>query len=118
MAQATARTGLAEHLAAIAAAVVGHDPLDHHAMAGKPGEGTLHKAGGGFLALVRQDFAVGQPTGVIDADMQALPTNPVMPIDRAGAAPGDAMAKACEKSAATSTALSPEATRRAIRSRL
>jgi hypothetical protein len=52
------------------------------------------EGGGGFLALVRQDFTVGKPTGVVDADMQALPTDPVMSIDRAGAASGNAMADA------------------------
>ena len=58
MAQAMAGAGLPEHLAAIAIAVVGHDPLDHDAVAGKPGERTVQEGGGGFLALVRQDFTV------------------------------------------------------------
>ena len=57
MAQAMAGTSLPEDLAAVAVAVVGHDPLDRNAVAGKPGERAFEKAGGGFLALVRQDFA-------------------------------------------------------------
>lgn len=47
------------------------------------------KAVAGFLALVRQDLAVGEPAGVVDADVQALPTDAVMTIDRAWSRPGD-----------------------------
>src|SRR5262249_50987628 len=93
MAQAIAGAGLPEHLAAIAVAV---DPLDHDAVAGKPGDRVLQEGGGGFLALVWQDFAVGKPASVVDADMQALPTDPVMPIDRTSAAPSDTMGDACD----------------------
>src|SRR5215469_16777112 len=96
MAQAMMGAGLPEHPAAIAVAVVGHDPLDRNALDGKPGERSFEKTGGGFLALVRQHFAVGEPAGVIDADVQALPADPVMPIDRAGAASGDAVANALD----------------------
>src|SRR4051794_21708410 len=91
MPQAMVRTGLPEHLAAIAVAVVGYNPLARDAMTGKPGERTFEKAGGGFLALVRQDFAVGKPAGVVDADMQTLPADAVMSIHRVRAAPSDAM---------------------------
>ena len=98
LAQAMMGAGLPEHPAAIAVAVVGHDPLDRNAVDGKPGERAFEKTGGGFLALVWQDFAVGEPAGVIDADVQALPADPVMPIDCAGAASGDAMANALDAS--------------------
>jgi len=77
---------------------VGHDPFNDDAMAGKPGERALQKAGSGFLALVRQHFAIGKPTGIVDADMQAFPTDPVMSIDRAGAASGNAVANAGDAS--------------------
>src|SRR5262245_50569422 len=83
MPQAMVRAGLLEQLTAIAVAVVGHNPLDRDAMTGKPGERTFEKAGGGFLALVRQDFAVGKSAGVVDADMQTLPADAVMSVGRA-----------------------------------
>src|SRR6516165_7191863 len=89
---------LAEHVAAIAVAIVSHDPFDHDAVASEPGERPFQKSRGGFLALVRQNLVVGEPAGIVDADMQALPTDPVMSIDRAGAAPGDAMADAGDPS--------------------
>jgi hypothetical protein len=66
--------------------------VNDDAVAGKPGERAFQKAGGGLPAFVRQDLAIGEPAGVVDADMQALPTDPMMSIDRAAAAPGDAMA--------------------------
>jgi hypothetical protein len=90
------RTGLPEAVAAIATAVVGHDPLDRDAMSGEPRQRAFEKRGGGILALVRQDLAVGQPAGVIDADMQALPTDAVMAIDHARLTPGDAMTDALD----------------------
>jgi hypothetical protein len=37
-------TGLPKHLAAIATAVVGHDPLDRDAVSGKPGQRAFEKA--------------------------------------------------------------------------
>ena len=64
------------------------------AMADKPGQRTFQEADGAFLAVVRQNFAVGEPAGIVDADMQTLPTDPVMSINRAGAASSHAMADA------------------------
>ena len=64
------------------------------AMADKPGQRTFQEADGAFLAVVRQNFPVGEPPGIVDADMQTLPTDPVMSINRAGAASSHAMADA------------------------
>ena len=64
------------------------------AMADKPGQRTFQEADGAFLAVVRQNFPVGEPPGIVDADMQTLPTDPVMSINRAGAACSHAMADA------------------------
>jgi hypothetical protein len=50
---------------------------------GYPGEGTFEKGGGAVLALVWQDLAIGEPAGIINADVQALPANAVMAMDRA-----------------------------------
>jgi hypothetical protein len=44
MAKAVLGTGLPKHLAAIATAVVGHDPLDRDAVSGKPGQRAFEKA--------------------------------------------------------------------------
>src|SRR5262245_19207159 len=63
MAQALACTGLPEHVAAIAVAVVGHHPLNRNAVAGKTGERAFQKAGGAFLAFVGQYLAVGKTAG-------------------------------------------------------
>jgi hypothetical protein len=58
---------LASGLTAIAAAFVGHDPLDDDAVSSEPGEGAFEEADGACLAFVRQDFGVGQPGGIIVA---------------------------------------------------
>ena len=46
VAQAGRGTGVAEGMAAIGAAVVGHDPLDRDAIASEPGEGPLEEGDG------------------------------------------------------------------------
>ena len=52
---------LAEEVAAVAIAVVGHDALDADAMAGEPDEGTAEEGDGALLAFVGQDLCVDKP---------------------------------------------------------
>jgi len=65
-------TSVAEVVAAIGATVVGHDPLDGDAVAGKPGERPIEEGDRAGLALVGQDLGVGQARGVIDGAVQAF----------------------------------------------
>jgi hypothetical protein len=44
---------------------------------GEPGQGSLEEPDGGHGPLVGEDFDVGQPGGVIDADMDGFPAGPV-----------------------------------------
>src|SRR5690606_31064422 len=48
-------------------------PLDPHPALGKPGDRAAQKARRRAPALVGQDLDVGEPGGVIDADVAALP---------------------------------------------
>ena len=87
VAQAGGDTGVAEGMAAVGAAVVGHDALDGDAVAGEPGERPAEEGGGAGLALVGQDLGIGQARGIVDRDVQGLPANAVMAVDRAGRRP-------------------------------
>jgi hypothetical protein len=58
--------GLAPSVAAVAAAVVGQDPLDGDATGGEPGLGSGEEPDRGLAGLVRVDLGVGQPGVVID----------------------------------------------------
>src|SRR3954447_5661483 len=79
--------------AGIGRAVVGHDPLDGDAEAGEPGKRPLEEGHGALLALVGQDLGVGEPGGVVDADVEELPADAARP---AGAVAGDAVAEALD----------------------
>jgi hypothetical protein len=70
-----------EHLAVITAPVVGRDPLAGDAKSSEPGEREFEEGHGAFLALIGQDFGVGQPRGVIDADVETFPAEAVMLVD-------------------------------------
>jgi hypothetical protein len=65
--------GVAPIVAAVRRAVVGHDPLDRHALAREPGDRTLQERHRAALALVGEDLAVGQARGIVDADVHGLP---------------------------------------------
>ena len=80
-------------MAAVGGAVVGHHALDGDAEAGEPGEGALEEGHGAVLALVGQDLGVGQPGGIVDADMQELPAAAAL---LAGPVAGDAVADAVD----------------------
>src|SRR6266478_3909682 len=85
-----------KRLAAVSRAVIGHDPLDADALDCQPPERAIEKADRALLLFVRQDLAVGQARGVVDADVQRFPADAVMPVDRARPAPGDTVANALD----------------------
>src|ERR687892_894905 len=86
-----ARAGVAEVMAAIGVAVVGHDSLDADAGAREPSESPLEEGDGAGLALVGQDLGVSQARGIIDRDVQVLPADAAVAVDHAGVAAGDAV---------------------------
>src|SRR3981189_1987959 len=84
-----------EGLGSVARAIVGHDPLDGDAEAlvvddGSPEEG--HRTG---LALALHNPAEGHARGVVDADMEELPSDAAA-VALALAVAGDAMADLVE----------------------
>jgi hypothetical protein len=84
------RERLGEQLGAIGRAVVGHDALDGDAVPAEPGERALEEAGGVLLALGLEDLGVGQPAGVVDADMKDVEAGSAR--DAPGPVARDAMA--------------------------
>src|SRR5882672_7703669 len=68
-----AATGEAEELRQIGRAVVGHHLLDADAEATIEGHGALEEPHGHRGLFVGQYLDVGEPGGVVDADMRALP---------------------------------------------
>jgi hypothetical protein len=54
-------------------AVVGHQPLYPDAGLGEPGDRPAQEARRGLAALVGQQLDEGEPGGVIDGDVAALP---------------------------------------------
>ena len=83
----------AEVVAAIGRAVVGHDALDGDAMGGEEGQRPGEEGAGAFLLLVGQDLGVGEPGGIVDADMDQVPADALL---LAAAVAGDAMADAVD----------------------
>lgn len=64
--------GSGEGLGAMGRAVVGHHPLDRHAVVGKPGQRPFQEARRRDFAFVGQDFGVGQTAVVVHGQMQEL----------------------------------------------
>ena len=95
LAQAGGVTGLPEGFGAVARAVVGHDAFDLDAELGVIGQGGLEEGDGAFLLFVRHDLGEGKARGVVDANMDELPSGAAM-IALACTIAGDAMAKALE----------------------
>lgn len=58
---------------AVGGAVVGHYSLDLHAALCEPSHRPSQKRSGGLATFVRQDLDIGEPGGVVDTDMAALP---------------------------------------------
>jgi len=88
-AEPLARPG--EGCRAIARAVIGHDPLDPDTEAFVVGNGGLEEGYGAGFPLALHHPAEGDAGGIIDADMDVLPTDAVMSIDHARMASGDAV---------------------------
>jgi len=65
-----------EEMAAIGGAVIAHDALDADAVGLEEGECAGEEGAGAFLALVGQEFGVGEAGGVVDGDVQVLPADP------------------------------------------
>jgi FtsZ-binding cell division protein ZapB len=95
VADAVAGQGIAEQVAFVGRAVVGHDPLDGDAEAFKPSQRPLQERGGTLLSLVGQDLGVGQPRGIIDGHVQRLPAGAALAA-LAGPVAGDAVADAVD----------------------
>ena len=55
-------------------------------------DGGLQEGDCTLLALIDQDLHERDPRGIVDADMDELPTDAVVTVDRAGISPGDAVA--------------------------
>ena len=53
--------------------------------------GGLKKSNSTFFALIGHDLDEGDPRGIVDADMDKLPTDAVVTVDRARISPGDAV---------------------------
>lgn len=72
--------------------LVRHDALDADAKLCKVSVGGLREGDRTFLTLIGQHLHKPDPRGIVDADMDKLPTDAVMAVDRTGISPGDAMA--------------------------
>ena len=75
MAQTHELTQRSERARDIARSVVGHHSLNSHVAFGKPGNGTLEKAGCRIAGLVGQDFDVRYARSIVDANVRKLPTD-------------------------------------------
>ena len=72
--------GIAPAVAAVAAAVVGQDPLDDHAVFGEAGLGAVQEAGRGLAGLIGVDLGIGQPRVVVDRGVnEPVAADRVMP---------------------------------------
>jgi len=60
---------------AVAAAVVGHDALDDHAVFGEPGDRAFEEGDAGRALLVREDLEIRDSARVIDRDVHELPAS-------------------------------------------
>ena len=89
MPQAQGLTGLAEQMAAVAGAIVGHDPPDGDALSGEPDDGPGKEAGAAIAGLVLPHLDVGGAGTVVDADVDVFPAGAVVLPASGG---GDAMA--------------------------
>src|ERR1019366_538053 len=100
MLEAHGLAGVAEGSGSIAGTVVGHDAGYGDGEAFVVGEGGLQEGDGAFFLLVGQDLAEGDARGVVDADVDELPSGAPAPL--AGRAPlagpiaGDAVADLLE----------------------
>src|SRR3954471_21777286 len=82
VAQTEGAAGDGVQLGAITRAVVGHHALDGDAVAAVEGDGAAQESSDGGGLLVGKYFGVGQARGVVDGDVDVVPTG------RLAAAPG------------------------------
>src|SRR6266446_1241613 len=78
--------------AGIARAIVRHHALEPDAKLCKISNGGLKEGDRTLLALIGQHLHERDPRGIVDADMDELPTDAVVTVDRARISPGDAVA--------------------------
>jgi hypothetical protein len=64
---------------AIPGDVVGHDALHDDTVLGEPGNRPLQKTSAGRARFVGEDLEIGDPAGVVDGDVDELPTGLVGP---------------------------------------
>ena len=95
VAQVEGFAGFLEGLGAVARAIVGHDAFNPYSEFAIIGQGGLEKGDGAFLLFVRHDFGEGEARGVVDADMDELPSDAAA-VGLAAAITGDAMADLVE----------------------
>src|SRR5215210_3957510 len=87
--------GRAEGLGAIAGAIVGHHTGNRDAEVRVVGDRRLEEGDRALLLLVGEDLREGHPGGVVDADVDELPSDaPALALT--GSITGDAMADAVE----------------------
>src|SRR5215203_1858514 len=85
----------AEGLRAIAGTIVGHHTGNRDAEVRVVGDRGLEEGDSALLLLVREDLREGHPGGVVDADVDELPSDaPALALT--GSIAGDAMADAVE----------------------
>jgi hypothetical protein len=63
--------------AAVAAAVVGQDPLDLDAVPLVVGDGATQESGSGGGFLVAEDLGIGEAAVIVDRDVDVLPADGV-----------------------------------------
>jgi hypothetical protein len=90
--KAEAFAGCSEYLRPIARTIVRHHALDPDTKLCKISNGGLKEGDRSLLTLIGQDLHERDPRGIVDADMDALPTDAVVTVNRARISPGDTMA--------------------------
>src|SRR5579863_5290848 len=93
--EAEIATGVAEIEGSVTTAIVGHDTGDGDAEALVIGEGSVQEGDSALFRLIGHDLGEGDARGVVDADMDKLPTQPLAAaatVALAAAIAGDAMA--------------------------
>jgi hypothetical protein len=89
--------GIAEGEGFIAAAIVGHHPLDRHAEPRVEGDRGVEEGYGADGLLVGPDLGESDARVIVDTDVDILPTDPAA-VALAGPVAGDAVADALETS--------------------
>ena len=76
MAGMMAATGVPKAVRHVRRAVIGHDALDANPALCKPVNGAPEEADRGGRVLIVEDFDIGRPTEIIDADVNRFPPEP------------------------------------------